>query len=131
MTDQQNLFDQWPESDWTDVELTIWREIQNRYGSENAISAKKIAEKHQMAERSVRKTAKHLIEFHHLPIMSTCAPPYGYFRPWGAEEVNECARWLMSAAKSILVRASAIRKNSNIEKMIGQLDLELELKNEP
>lgn len=123
----------WPESEWTDEEVRVWRQIRDRFGRENAIRALDIAEATRIGadnsevsrSRHMRDLVKHLIEFHKLPIASTCGPPYGYYRPWGAQEVNECYRWLVGLALSILKHASIFKKTSNLEALLGQLEMEL------
>ncbi len=128
-----SLLEHWPESEWTDEEVRVWRQIRDRWGRENALRAIDIAEAAGIGadntpaarSRYVRDLIKHLIELHRLPIASTCGPPYGYYRPWGAQEVNECYRWLVGLALSILKHASVFKRTSKLEALLGQLEMEL------
>lgn len=129
MANDQAALEFWPVDQWTDEERLVWDCIRHRHGAENAIAAREIARITGIGSdrdgRRVRHIVKHLIEYHRLPIASTCGSPAGYFRPWGAQEVDDCVRWLMGFAKSTLLHASVLKRSANLDRLLGQLELEM------
>ena len=129
-----SLLEYWPEVEWTDDELAVYRTIRARHGQENAIQALEIAEAARIGQdntptaraRRVREIVSHLIEFHHMGIASSCGKPSGYYMPWGAGEINKCHRWLLGLGLKILKHAWAVKKNSRLEAILGQLEMEFQ-----
>ena len=127
-----SLLEHWPETEWTDEEVAVYRTIRVRNGQENAIQALEIAEAARIGQdntptaraRRVREIVSHLIEYHRLGIASSCGKPSGYYMPWGAEEINKCHRWLLGLGLKILKHAWAVKKNSRLKAILGQLEME-------
>ncbi len=74
----------------TDIEAEVLSLI--RYGRDNAIRSKVIADYMRMPERQVRKIIRELIK--NYPIASTTEAPAGYFIAVTREEVNQYAQSL-------------------------------------
>jgi hypothetical protein len=129
VTDQLSIFDQKPRpldmlhgDDTTAEERLIIRYLANHRSRDNAAKASVMEQLFNMTNVAVRKTVRHLIDYHGLCIGSSGA---GYFMAETPEEVEAVTRRLRHRGISILVRAAKLQKVS-VEAVYGQAILELE-----
>ena len=113
-------------------ERAVWAVIRSRHGRENAISVRALAAAVGLDpsssgdERRVRKTIERLIKVYGLPIGSSCNPRHhGYYHITDPNELREHYEFLVRVAIRYLTRASRLQRG-NLDRLVGQLELELE-----
>lgn len=106
------------------VEQSLIHEIiKSHHGKESAISAAEIVALTGIGDRKMRDIVKTLVEDHGIPIGSC---PAGFFIAVTEKEILGVFRTYLSWAFSLLKRASAFKRNSHLDEILGQLRLELE-----
>ncbi|MCK5607579.1 hypothetical protein KAR91_37190 [Candidatus Pacearchaeota archaeon] len=119
---QEDLFGQKGAPGMSVEMRSILRIIQKCKGKAQAIRVAVITHETDIPDRKARDLVKHLVEDHHYPIGSC---PAGFFMAETKEEIEEVYHTMVSWALSVLKRASAFKKNSRLDEVLGQLKLEL------
>jgi hypothetical protein len=106
----------------SDDQSAVYRCIESRKGKAQAVSAAEIVRHTGIADRRARALVKELVEDHGLPIVSC---PSGFFVPATEEEIAAAYRQSVSWALSLLHRASCLKRSSDLQRIVGQLRLEV------
>ncbi|GEM_PF-1440890 len=102
--------------------------LEHHRGRANALKVRLFAELLGVEERRAQQIVKCLVEKHNILIGSAVSPPFGYYIPETAEEVDAVLAQLYHRMASMAVRIARIKRIS-VEEVFGQLRL-LESNNE-
>lgn len=91
-------------------------------GKRQAMPVAQIVRLTGIGDRRVRSIVKELVEDHGFPIASC---PSGFFVPQTEEEIDDVLRQYLSWGFSLIKRAYGIKKNPRLQRILGQLELEL------
>ncbi len=107
----------------TDLERDLVELIGGRRGEGNAIPRERLMDLFDgVSERQVRRTIKHLVMEHGIPLASC---PGGYYTPATPEEVDRCCRYYHGYAMACLTVESRLR-GCSLPDLVGQIGLEFE-----
>lgn len=96
--------------------------ISNRLGEVSAISVGALSVLTGIPDRRLRAIVKALVELHGFCF---CSSPRGFYCPNGPDEVLSAARRLLSWSLSTMKRARVLRGSPELDRLYGQLELEL------
>lgn len=106
----------------TDLEKDLIELIGARRGAANAIPREMLMELFDgVSERRVRRTIKHLVIRHGVPIASGAS---GYYTPATPEEVEKACRYYHSYGLACLTAEARLR-GCSLPDLVGQMRLEL------
>lgn len=95
-------------------------------GPKSAIPISELAPKLRASERTVKATAKALIEDFNLPIGASRQEPYGYYLCVTADDIEQAARPIRNEILSLAKRYKALRGGARLIELLGQLRLDVE-----
>ncbi len=110
----------------TPEEALIVSLLASHRGKDSAVKAQVMEERFNMSNVEVRKTIRHLIDFHGMCIGSSGA---GYFMAETPDEIDAVTRSLRHRGISSLARAAKLQKAA-VEEVFNQARLELEANGE-
>lgn len=106
----------------TEAERAVLAYLEDYQGEHNAVSAAHLSDLTGIADRQLRALIKDLVEKHSICI---CSSPRGFYIPAAPEEVLDAAHRLLSWGFSAMKRARALRRTPEMQRLCGQLELEL------
>ncbi len=108
-------------------EERVFRILQRALGKENAMTRLQLSGWTHRSDRQNRQVIESLRKNHRLPIGSLTGEPGGYFICIRPEEFLEMARREYRRNRSGMRNLAVFAKSEQLERLLGQLDLELGL----
>lgn len=100
--------------------------LRNCKGPQQAMPISELAPLMKVSARTVKATAKALIETFALPLGASRQEPYGYYLCITAEDIEDASRPIRNEILSLAKRYKALRGGARLIELLGQLRLDVE-----